>query len=94
MKFNKKNIAGIMARLILTDKKLDIINGDKVYINVKRIKGYKDYNKRQEKYKEWLEENKDKIFTAKLYDEQKTIYELEEDKTWHFWGGDLIKVRD
>lgn len=65
--------------------------GDKVKLDVEKIKRRKDYDKMNPKYKEFVESNVDTIFTAHL--ERETLISLKEQPEWLFWSGSLIKVK-
>lgn len=66
--------------------------GDKVKLDVEKIKGRKDYGKMNPKYKEFVESNADRVFTAHL--ERETLISLKEQPEWLFWSGSLIKVKE
>lgn len=65
--------------------------GDKVKLDVEKIKRRKDYDKMNPKYKEFVESNVDTIFTAHL--ERETLISFKEQPEWLFWSGSLIKVK-
>lgn len=65
--------------------------GDRVKLDVEKIKGYKDYEKMNPKYKEFVESNADTVFTA--HPERETLVSLKEQPEWLFWSGNLIKVK-
>ena len=80
-----------------------INNGDKVKLNYAKIVNRKDYCKEgviEDKYKEFVESNKDIVFTAVAEDSIKTgndielkLFSLKEaDVKWLFHPIDLIKV--
>lgn len=88
---------------------VSINDGDKVKLNYDRITSRNDYTKEEvinEKYKKFIENNKDKIFTAQSEqiatnegDENKkrimNLFSLKESKVkWLFHPVDLIKVDD
>lgn len=66
--------------------------GDKVKLDVEKIKRRKDYGKMNPKYKEFVESNADTVFTAHL--ERETLISLKEQPEWLFWSGSLIKVKE
>lgn len=73
--------------------------GDKVKINLSRIRKNKDYKKFSNKYINFLNENKDKIFTverpAGRLNSWENIWSLVEDISdpkWCFHESDLIRV--
>lgn len=66
--------------------------GDKVKLDVEKIKRRKDYEKMNPRYKEFVESNADTAFTAHL--ERETLISLAEQPEWLFWSGSLIKVKE
>jgi hypothetical protein len=82
----------------MNDSKLIISEGTKVKLNTNQMKSHPDYKNLVPKYRDWVEDNQDKIFTV-IYDENKknkpVLVCLKEDTTnpkWLFWTGDLIIV--
>lgn len=65
----------------------EISNGDKVKLNIDRIKARKNYSRMLDGYKQFVEENADRVFTANV--ESKNIITMLEDRRWLFWSGDL-----
>ena len=76
----------------------DISDGDKVKLNIQVIQSHSDYNKLSEKYKRFVVENENTIFTVQLDSRGgnlNNVVSLKEDSTgWLFWTGDLIKVNE
>lgn len=75
----------------------DFKDGDKARINVERIQSHPDYEKMNPKYKKFLEDNKESVFTVILSKKgfNKSFVEFEEDTTepkWLWCSDDLIKV--
>lgn len=73
----------------------DIVPGDKVKINFEQISKRPDYPKMNEKYRMFVEGNKNTVFTAGDGLNQGTarnLIPLQEDGTWLFWCGDLVKI--
>ena len=66
--------------------------GDKVKLDVEKIKRRKDYERLNPRYKEFVESNADTVFTAHL--ERETLISLKEQPEWLFWSGSLIKVKE
>ena len=73
--------------------------GDKVKINLSRIRKNKDYKKFSNKYINFLNENKDKIFTIERptgrLNNWRNIWSLAEDMSdpkWCFYESDLVRV--
>ena len=74
---------------------INISAGDKVKINYEQISQRPDYPKLSSNYREFIESNKDKTFTAGAGINQgkaRNLLSFVEDDTWLFWTGDLIKV--
>ena len=77
-----------------------ILPGDKVTLDYLGITSRVDYDKRRPEYRNFIEENKDRIFTVK-YDEKYRnnpwLVSLEEDTTeprWLFTTSDLILYKE
>lgn len=64
--------------------------GDKVKLDVEKIKRRKDYEKMNPRYREFVESNADTVFTVHL--ERETLISLVEQPEWLFWSGSLVKV--
>lgn len=80
------------------DEVVEILEGDKVRINMQSIQERRDKGQQMSQaYLEWLDKNKDKTFTVQ-YDkgqEYNLFVTLKEDKTkpkWLMWIYDLEKV--
>lgn len=76
-----------------------IHDGDRVTLNVDQIVGRKDFKSKQSGYQAFIKENRGRVFTARQYRSDhpggfQSLFELEEDRTWLFWYGDLIKCRE
>ena len=97
MKESQTKIFKKLADLAYENKDNVLPEKQKVNLNYKRITSEKDYFKRQKKYRKFLEENKDKVFTVE-YDRNHPdgkLVCLEEDTTepkWLFTSYDLIPV--
>jgi hypothetical protein len=68
---------------------------DRVKLNFDQITGRTDYKTMNPKYCQFVEENKDNIFTVDDCSKEgmaRNMIQLKEDSTWLFWCGDLIKV--
>lgn len=68
----------------------DIAEGEKVKLDIEKIKGRKNYERMSDKYKEFVMANPDTIFTAHV--ERPSLISLVEEPKWLFWCGDLIKL--
>lgn len=66
--------------------------GDKIKLNLSKIKTNVDYKRMSQKYRDFVEANEDTVFTAHI--EKQTLVSLAENPEWLFWGGHLIKVGD
>jgi len=97
---DRRNFAKKLKRLSKQPKPPGILKpGDKVKLNVDLIKSHEDYKKGvNPKYAEWIEENKDSIFT--LIDTSKVLplllawrlHDGKEEVHWIFREFQLIKV--
>lgn len=70
--------------------------GDLVRLNLERIQAHADYERLQELYKQFVNDNEDRIFKVHLLKDDGSfpaIVTFQEDDTWHFWFGDLIRVK-
>jgi predicted RNA-binding protein with TRAM domain len=79
------------------DKLID--NGSKVKFKYEQITSEKDWVRKSEKYRTFVEENKDKEFTVlientKIHNKYKlvSLVEDETDPKWLFWVGDLQRI--
>lgn len=66
--------------------------GDKVRLNIEAIKARKNYEYMSAKYKAFVDEAADVIFTAHI--ERENLISLQEEPKWLFWSGDLLKVEE
>lgn len=77
-----------------------ISEGAKVKLNIEEIQGRPDYKRTVDKYKQWIEENKNKTFTVEFDENKKDnplLVCLKEDRTkpkWQFLYSDLEVVHD
>ncbi len=67
-------------------------NGDRVRIDVAKIKKRKLYTSLADPYKNFVDQNKDTVFTIQRISD--TIVTFRENSAFLFWVGDLIKVKD
>lgn len=76
--------------------------GEKVVLDLERIKSYPDWKEMRKDYREWVEAHEGEIFTVEFDPEKKKNSTLDvsywvqlvEDTTepkWLFWAGDLIR---
>ncbi len=68
----------------------DIVEGEKVKLDIGKIKARRNYERMTAKYKEFIDNNIDTVFTAHI--ERKTLVSFVEEPKWLFWSGDLIKL--
>ena len=87
----QKTAANIITRRGLQRKNQseNIAEGDKVKLNIKRLKRGVDWNIMTDEYKKFVETNKDPVFTAHI--ERTAIISFREDGRWLFYVGDLMK---
>lgn len=64
--------------------------GDKVLLDIEKIKARKNYDRMSENYKAFVESNEGVVFTAHV--ERDNLISMKEAPAWLFWSGDLIKV--
>lgn len=64
--------------------------GDKVLLNIERIKARQNYDKMAESYKEFVNASSGKVFTVHV--ERGNMISLAEEPKWLFWSGDLDAV--
>lgn len=72
-----------------------INDGDTVKINVERIRSRKEWERLQSEYRDFVEQNADKEFVARLRHSSEAGYPVIFDLdgcNWSFWEGDLIKT--
>ena len=69
-----------------------IKSGDKVMLDLERIKSRKNYDRMTDLYKEFVNASDGAVFTAKV--ERENLVSMEEDPRWLFWSGDLILVSE
>ena len=90
---------GVVEAYEMVNEKPTIKVGDKVKLNYEHIISNKDYDTYNPKYREFIEANKDIVFTAERVKSKpyRNIFQFEEDESpvkWYFCGADLIKVAD
>ena len=61
--------------------------GDKVKLNIRRIRERKNYDRMLDAYKEFVNDNQDTVFTAHV--EHENMISFAEEPRWLFWSGDL-----
>lgn len=81
-------------KMAATDNMLE--DGEKVKLDVDRITGRTEFSSLQPGYQQFVAANRDRVFTAKIRRRSQggypVVVDLEEDDTWSFWVGDLIRV--
>lgn len=70
----------------------DIVEGEKIKLNLKNITSRANYDNMSDKYKIFVNENENTIFTAHV--EKPNLISFAEEPKWLFWSGDLIKVSE
>ena len=70
----------------------EIVEGEKIKLDIDKIKERKNYEIMSDEYKEFVDKNTDTVFTAHV--ERPTLISLNEEPKWLFWCGDLIKVKE
>lgn len=75
-----------------TTPKQDIVEDEKVKLNIEAIKARQNYERMSDKYKKFVDENTETVFTAHV--ERPTLISLKEEPKWLFWCGDLIKLKE
>ena len=95
----KKGIDKGVTELYLSMKKDGLDNpsppksirtGDRVLLDVDKIKNRRNYSLMARAYREFVESSTGKVFTATL--EQGNLVSMQEEPRWLFWSGDLIVV--
>lgn len=77
----RKNGVGIVSPA----KKIE--DGDKVTINIERVRARQNYRLMTDTYKDFVTSNEGTVFTARV--ERENLIKLEENPQWLFWSGDL-----
>ena len=88
------------ARIQIPKHEFDLKNGDKVKLNISELESNFKLSKPTDKFRNWVNDNKDTEFTIEIEDGRKEskgmiLYCLKEDNTnpkWLFWGGFLTKI--
>ena len=70
----------------------EISEDEKIMLNIEAIRNRKNYERMTDKYKEFVNNNSDKVFTAHV--ERTNLISLKEEPQWLFWSGDLIKIKE
>lgn len=92
--YDGNKIAAIMDAV--DDNQL-IKEGEKVKLDVKKITSRDDWQKLTERYRTFVMENANTVFTVKYeekYGGTPSLVTFDEDNTWLFWVGDLIVIKD
>lgn len=75
-----------------------LYEGDRVRINLNKIKSRPGYGRLSDKYREFVESHENTVFTVardKKRTDRSTLVCLKEDPAgWLFWSGDLEKLVD
>lgn len=76
-----------------TDRQ-DFKDGDRVMMNVDAIKARPNYGKMNQRYRDFVENNAETVFTVEIEHENGSLIRFKEEPTWLFWGGDLLSIKD
>lgn len=88
-----RGLAKETARLVANSEKSalpPIKTGAKVKLNQKKIQSAAGFERLNDRYKKFVSENSETVFTAKLEDDG--LISLYEAPEWLFWYSDLIKI--
>lgn len=66
--------------------------GDKFMLDVKLVKSRKNYDKMNDRCKQFVDGSEGKVLTAHI--EHGRLISAKEEPRWLFWSGDLIKVTE
>lgn len=66
-----------------------IEEGEKIRLNIDRIKARKNYARMAQGYRDFVEVSGGTVFTAHV--ERENMISLAEEPAWLFWSGDLLK---
>lgn len=97
---SRKQAAQLVNAVDLIVKASDVQEGDKVKLDYDKISSSKRWEQHSSPYREFVEANKDKVFTVEPNDRDAnwgSIFQFVEDTTnpkWLFWGGHLKKVEE
>lgn len=73
-------------------------DGDSVRLNVDQMMARGDWKRLNPKYRAFVQQNRDTVFTAKIRSRSSggypVIVELDGCDTWTFWSGDLMQVKE
>lgn len=92
----RKNLRRIQK--LIQNKPQTLPEGCKVKLDTEVLKGGIDYNRKTEKWKQWIENHQDDTFTVEYesrFGDEPSIVLLKEDDTdpkWLWWAGELIAV--
>lgn len=68
----------------------NISENDKVMLDIRTITSRKNYARRADEYKAFINNSSGRVFTAHV--EHPTLISLKEEPRWLFWSGDLVKI--
>lgn len=94
----RERLLAMMAQAVRINKDLWLTEGDKVRLRTKQIIERKDWMKKNPKYKAFITNNHDTVFTVQFdakFAKAHTLACLKEDTSdpkWLFWVGDLERV--
>lgn len=90
-----KKLVEASMKLSATEDMLE--DGELVKINVDQIMGREEWNKLNPDYRDFVQQNRDTVFTAKIRRRSAggypVIIDLDGFEMWSFWIGDLIRLK-
>lgn len=92
--YDGNKIAAVMNAI--DDSQL-IQEGEKVKLDVKKITSRPDWQKMTERYRSFVMDNTNTVFTVKYeerYGDKPSLVTFAEDSTWLWWVGDLVTLKD
>lgn len=94
--FSQKDIDLYVRYKELSETSIDLPEGIKVRLDVGNIKSHPDYPRFTEKYRNWVDSNKDSLFTVEYIKDGRSNHNVvtlkEDDFKWRFWTGDFKVV--
>lgn len=72
----------------------EISEGEKIMLDINSIKNRENYESLTGKYKEFVNNSANKVFTAHVERAHTNLISLKEEPMWLFWSGDLIKIKE
>ena len=92
------NLKDHLAAMAAEGEDMLLKEGEKVRLNIKEIKTHPDWHKKTEKYKDFVENNSNTIFTVKyddaFQDPPTLVCLVEDEEKWLWYEGYLIRIND